>query len=137
MRILRLIPLLLATCVAIPLTTSSARAETETCQPVEKTTANGTTFVGEVCVDRHAGTVEVTGVATLPGGQQVDIHGEGTILITRAEGNLYVTINGSVTVTVGGEIIVELPVTATGASVNQAVNNFVNKVARKASTVSL
>jgi hypothetical protein len=135
MRTLRLIPLLLAACVTILLTTSPVRAET--CQPVEKTTANGTTFVGEVCVDRQAGTVEVTGVATLPGGQQVDVHGEGTIVITRAEGNLYVTINGSVTVAVGSEIIVELPVTATGASVNTAVNNFVNKVARKASTVTL
>jgi hypothetical protein len=136
MRILRLIPLLLATCVAILLTTSPVRAQ-ETCQPIEKTTTNGTTFVGEVCVDRQAGTVGVTGVATLPGGQQVDVQGEGTIVITRMDGNLYVTINGTVTVAVGTEIIVELPITATGSSVNQAVNNFVSKIARKVSTVTL
>ena len=101
--------------------TTIAKAD---CVEIGKTTSAGY-LTGQVCLDRAAGTIHISGIVTLPDGSQRTI--EASAKLRGQRGKPTTTAGGTVTITNASDATT-VNLTVTGGTIVMAIETFTGKV---------
>lgn len=118
-----LITLFATTLVALVGGTATLKAE---CMPVTRVIEGGV-FKGHLCVDLTAGTIYMSGVATLPTGEERTVEANATIQKTRAGRGTALVANGTATVTQENEAVT-LNLSISEANITMLITTYTGRV---------
>lgn len=118
-----IIALFAATVVALLGSTAAVKAE---CMTINREIEGGI-FKGHLCVDLTAGTIYMTGVATLPTGEERTVEAKATIQKIRARKGTTLVANGTVTVTQENEGVT-LSLSISEGNIAMLITTYTGKV---------